>query len=148
MTDAMVMREKCIGQVAVRIIISFSLISSAQIYLKQNVGRVYVNFCTRSTRCKEPSILQGSSHICEVSKCRSVSSIFELALRHHGGCQEDTAQTLARWWHPVASSKALDVLHRAMHSASHQRTPVVIKIASSFPASFCIVNFVVAHNHS
>jgi hypothetical protein len=148
MTDVMVMREKSIGQAVVRITIFFSLISTAQIYLKQNGGRVYVNFCTRSMRCKEPSILQGSLHICEVSKCQSVGSIFELTLRHHGGCQGDTAQTLAQWWHPVASSKALDVLHRVIHSALHRCTPMVIKIASNFPAPFCIVNFVVVHNSS
>jgi hypothetical protein len=54
------------------------------------------------------------------------------------------AQTLARWQHPVVSSKALDVLHRPLHPASHRRIPMVIKIASYFPAFFCIINFVVA----
>jgi hypothetical protein len=55
-------------------------------------------------------------------------------------------QTLARWQHPVGSSEALDVLHWAMHPASHQRIPIVIKIASNLPAFFCIIDFIVAHN--
>jgi hypothetical protein len=84
----MVMREKrreSNGQATVRRIISFFLISAAQIHFKHNEERVYVNFCTRSTRCEEPSIMQGSSPICNVSKCQSVGSIFgtrTLTLRH------------------------------------------------------------------
>ncbi len=70
--------------------------------------------------------------------------------RGHDGHLGNTAQTLAQWWHPVASSEALDldVLHREMHPALHQRIPMVIKIASNFLASICIIDFVVAHNHS
>jgi hypothetical protein len=30
---------------------------------------------------------------------------------HHGGHRGNTAQALDRWWHPVASSEALDVPH-------------------------------------
>jgi hypothetical protein len=66
----------------------------------------------------------------------------------HGGHEGNMAQTLARWWHPVTSSEALDVLHWVMCPALHQRIPMVIEIASEFPAFFCIVNFVVAHNGS
>jgi len=36
---------------------------------------------------------------------------------NNGGRRGDTAQALARWRHPVASSEALDVLHRAMRLA-------------------------------
>jgi hypothetical protein len=42
----------------------------------------------------------------------------------------------------------LDVLHRVMRPAVHGNIPVVIKIPSNFPASFCIINFVVSHNRS
>jgi hypothetical protein len=33
-------------------------------------------------------------------------------------------------WHPVASSKALDLLHRAMHADMYQRIAMAIKMAS------------------
>ncbi len=48
------------------------------------------------------------------------------------GRQSSTVQTLAQWRHPVASSETLDVLHEAMHPASHRHNPMVIKIASNF----------------
>ncbi len=66
----------------------------------------------------------------------------------HGGRQSNTAQTLAQWRHPVISSEALDVLHRAMRPSLHQCISMVINITSNFPASFCIIDFVVAHNLS
>jgi hypothetical protein len=37
---------------------------------------------------------------------------------------------LARWWHPVASSEALDLLHRAMHAVTYQRIAMAIKAAT------------------
>ena len=37
---------------------------------------------------------------------------------------------LARWQHPVASSKALDLLHRAMRAVMYQRITMAIKMAS------------------
>jgi hypothetical protein len=55
---------------------------------------------------------------------------------------------LAQWQHPVASSKARDVLHRAMLSALYQSICMVIKIASNLPAFFVVVNFIVGHNRS
>jgi hypothetical protein len=67
---------------------------------------------------------------------------------NHGGRQGNSAQTLAQWRHSVASSEALDVLYPAMRPTLHQRIPMVIKIASNFPASFFIVNFIVAQNRS
>jgi hypothetical protein len=57
-------------------------------------------------------------------------------------------QALARWWHPVASSEALDVLHRAMRPTSYRRICMVIKTASDFPVFFVIAYSAVAHNHS
>jgi hypothetical protein len=56
-------------------------------------------------------------------------------------------QALAQWRHPGASIEALNVLHWAMRPALHRQIPMVIKIASDFPEFFCIVNYVVAHNH-
>jgi hypothetical protein len=36
---------------------------------------------------------------------------------------------LAQWWHPVASSEALDLLHRAMHTVTYPRIAMAIKMA-------------------
>ena len=68
----------------------------------------------------------------------------------HGGHRGNMAQALARWWHPVATSVALDVLHRAMSvsAASYHRTRMAIEIASNLPAFLVLVNFVVVHNRS
>jgi len=52
----------------------------------------------------------------------------------------DTAQALARWQHPVASSEALDVLHRAMRLASYHCIAMAIEIASNSSAFFVVVD--------
>jgi hypothetical protein len=39
-------------------------------------------------------------------------------------------QVLAQWWHLVASSEALDLLHWAMHAVSYRRIAMAIKTAS------------------
>jgi hypothetical protein len=54
----------------------------------------------------------------------------------HGGRRGNTAQALTRWRHPVASSEALDVLHRAMRPASYRciamaDTPDPTRVTSS-----------------
>jgi hypothetical protein len=64
----------------------------------------------------------------------------------HGGRWGNTALELAQWQHPVASSEARDVLHRAMRPALYHRIPMVIKITSTFPAFFVVVNSIVTHN--
>jgi hypothetical protein len=60
----------------------------------------------------------------------------------HGGSRGNTGQALDRWWHSVASSVALDVLHRAqaMHPASHHRIRMAIKIVSNLPTLFVVVD--------
>jgi len=60
---------------------------------------------------------------------------FEFA--DYGSHRGDTAQALARWWHPVASSEALDVLHRAMRPTSHRCIAMAIEIVVDLPA-FCV----------
>jgi hypothetical protein len=50
------------------------------------------------------------------------------------------AQALARWRHPVASSKALDVLYRKMRPASYRCIAMAIEIASDLPAFFVAVD--------
>jgi hypothetical protein len=65
---------------------------------------------------------------------------------NRGGRWGNTALALAQWWHPVASSEAQDVLHRAMHPASYGHICMVIKITSTFPAFFAVVDSVVANN--
>ncbi len=39
-------------------------------------------------------------------------------------------RVLARWWHPVASSEAMDPLHRAMRVVSYRRIAMAIETAS------------------
>jgi hypothetical protein len=50
------------------------------------------------------------------------------------------AQALDRWRHPVASSEALDVLHRAMHPASYCCITMTNKNASNSNACFVVVD--------
>jgi hypothetical protein len=57
-----------------------------------------------------------------------------------GGHRGDTAQALTRWRHPVASSEALDVLHRVMFPASYRRVCMAIEIASNLPTFFVVVD--------
>jgi hypothetical protein len=54
----------------------------------------------------------------------------------HGGRRGDTAQALARWLHPVASSEALDVFYRALCPASYRCIAMAIKIVVDLPAFF------------
>ena len=46
-----------------------------------------------------------------------------------GGRRGDTERVVARWRCPVASGKALVMLHRAMRSVSHRRTVMTIEMA-------------------
>jgi len=52
----------------------------------------------------------------------------------HGGRRGGTAQALARWQHPLASSEALDVLHRVMRLASYRCITTAIEIVVDLPA--------------
>jgi len=56
----------------------------------------------------------------------------------HGGRRGDTAQALAQWRHPVASSEALDVLHRVMRPASYRCIAIAIEIVVDLPAFFVL----------
>jgi hypothetical protein len=64
--------------------------------------------------------------------------LFEIV--NHGGRRGDAAQALARWWHPVASSEALDLLHWAMRLASYRCIAMAIEIARDSSAFFVAVN--------
>jgi hypothetical protein len=59
---------------------------------------------------------------------------------NHGGRRSDTAQALAQWLHPVASSEAPDVIHRAMRPASYHCIATAIEIAIDSPAFFVAVD--------
>jgi hypothetical protein len=39
-------------------------------------------------------------------------------------------QVLAQWWHPVASSEALDLVYCAMHAVLYRRTTAALETAS------------------
>jgi hypothetical protein len=69
-------------------------------------------------------------------------------IHQHDGHRGNTAQALAQWQHPVASSEALDVLHWAMHPASHRRIRMVIEVASDLTAFFVVANYLFAHKLS
>jgi len=56
----------------------------------------------------------------------------------HGGRRGDTAQAHTQWRHPVASSEALGVLHRAMRPASYLCIAMATKIAVNLPAFFVL----------
>jgi hypothetical protein len=60
--------------------------------------------------------------------------LFEIV--NHGGRRGNTSQALSRWRHPVASSEALNVLHRAMRPASYRCIAMAIEIASNLSAFF------------
>jgi hypothetical protein len=64
----------------------------------------------------------------------------------HDGRWGDTAQALARWRHPLASSEALDVLHQAMRPASHRSIRMAIEIPSDSPAFFVVANSLLPTN--
>jgi hypothetical protein len=46
-----------------------------------------------------------------------------------GGRRDNTEQVVAQWRHPVASDKALVMLHREMRSVWHRRTAMAIEMA-------------------
>jgi hypothetical protein len=66
---------------------------------------------------------------------------------NHGCRQGNAAEALAQWQHPVASSEAWDVHHRAMFPALHRHICVSIKMASILPAFFVVVDLIVGHSH-
>jgi hypothetical protein len=72
--------------------------------------------------------------------------VFSTEIVDHGGRRGDAMRALARWRHPVASSEALDVLHRAIHPASYHRIRMAIEIASDLPAFFVIANSLLPTN--
>ena len=55
-------------------------------------------------------------------------------MRQYGGRRGNTAQALARWRHPVASSEAMDMLYRAMCPASYRCIAMAIGIDLDLPA--------------
>jgi hypothetical protein len=62
---------------------------------------------------------------------------------HRGDQLHVLAAILTRWWHPVASTKALDLLYQAMHAVLYRRTTRAIKMARKVGPLFCC--FVCCH---
>jgi hypothetical protein len=56
----------------------------------------------------------------------------------HGRCRGNTAQALAQWRHPVASSEALGVLYWAMCLTSYHCIAMAIEIVVDLPAFFVL----------
>jgi hypothetical protein len=65
--------------------------------------------------------------------------VFSTKIVNHGGRRGNAMRALARWQHPLASSEALDVLHRAMRPASHRRIRMVVEIVINLPAFFVVL---------
>ena len=65
-----------------------------------------------------------------------------------GGRWGDTVRIVARWWLPVASNVAQDVLHWVMCSVLQWWIDKAIKTASEGGAYVCHRRFVVVHNLS
>jgi hypothetical protein len=74
--------------------------------------------------------------------------VFLAKIVDHGGRRGNAMQALAQWLHPVASSEAQDVLHRAMCPTLHRRIRMAIKIASDSPVFCIVINSLFAHNVS
>jgi hypothetical protein len=51
---------------------------------------------------------------------------------------------LTKWRHPVASSEALDLLHRAMCAVMHRHIAIAIKTASKVGVFFIVICLLVA----
>jgi hypothetical protein len=66
----------------------------------------------------------------------------------HDSRRGNTAQALAQWQHPAASSEALDVLHWAMCPALPRCIGMVIEVASNSPAFFVVTDYLFAHKLS
>jgi hypothetical protein len=66
----------------------------------------------------------------------------------HGVCRGNTGQILAQWQLPVASSVAMDLLHRTMRTSLHRCITMTVKMASKGGALFYHRQFVVVHNRS
>jgi hypothetical protein len=64
----------------------------------------------------------------------------------HGGRRGNTMQALNRWWHPVASNEAPDVLHWVMCPAFYHHICMTIEIASNSIAFFIVVDTFFAPN--
>ena len=74
--------------------------------------------------------------------------MFSTKIVDHGGRHNNVMQALNQWRHPVASSEAQNVFHRAMQPALHRRINMAIKIASDLPVFFVVVYLLFAHNVS
>ena len=57
--------------------------------------------------------------------------MFSTEIVDHGG-----RRALAQWWHPLASSEVLVVLHPAMHPESDRHIRMVVEIVIDLPAFF------------
>ncbi len=70
--------------------------------------------------------------------------MFSTEIVDHGSRRGNAMQALARWWNPVSSCEALDVLHWAMQPASHHRNLMVIKIIVNLPDFFAVLILLLA----
>jgi len=62
--------------------------------------------------------------------------VFSTKIVDHSGHRGNAMRALTQWWHPVASSEALDVLHQAIRPASYRRIRMAIEIVVDLPECF------------
>jgi len=74
----------------------------------------------------------------------SALCVFNEFVDRHGSHRSNVAKALTQWWHPVASSVALDVLHWAMRPMLYHLICMVIKIASDLPALSVVVDLLLS----
>jgi hypothetical protein len=69
------------------------------------------------------------------------NSTFYAEINDHGARWGDTGRILARWWRPVASRVALDLLYWAMRSAPYRLIRMAMEMASESAACFSVVDY-------
>ncbi len=72
--------------------------------------------------------------------------MFSAEIVDHVGRRGNVMQALAQWRHPVASSEALDVLHRVIWPAPYHRIRMAIEVASDLPAFVVVANSLLPTN--
>jgi hypothetical protein len=67
----------------------------------------------------------------------------------HGGHQGNVARAIAecQWRDIVDSQEATNAFHWAMHIEPYCPGGMAIEIVTDLPFIFCLVDFVVGHNH-
>ncbi len=72
---------------------------------------------------------------------RFATTQFYAKIDNHGIRRGDMWRIIARWWRPVATRVALDLLYWAMRSALYRLSRMAIEMAREAGAFFSVINF-------